>query len=92
MADVRRRAPRYPVAVLGANDVLLGAIEATSESEPDDAPVASLMVPAPHTIRGALRVDEVVKRLRKDQVDRVFVTTVNGVLLGEVTLDDLERK
>jgi Mg/Co/Ni transporter MgtE len=92
MADVRKSAPRYPVAVLGANAVLLGAIEATSDAEPDETPVAHLMVPAPRTIRGALRVDDVVKRLRKDHLDRVFVTTVNGVLLGEVTLDGLERK
>jgi CBS domain-containing protein len=91
MADLPEDRARYPVAVLGANSVLVGAIDAMLDSIPDETPVAQVMAPAPRTIRGALRVDEVVKRLRKDRLDRVFVTTVSGALLGLVSLDDLEE-
>jgi CBS domain-containing protein len=100
MADVRERAPNYPVAVLGRNGVLVGAIESSVDSMSDEipvadvpvaeVPVAEVMVPAPRTIRGELRVDDVIKRLKKDGLDRVFVTSVSGVLLGQVTLDALE--
>jgi CBS domain-containing protein len=105
MADVRERAPNYPVAVLGRNGVLVGAIDSSVDSMSDDipvadvpvaevpvaeVPVAEVMVPAPRTIRGELRVDDVVKRLKKDGLDRVFVTSVSGVLLGQVTLEKLE--
>lgn len=90
MADVRRRATRYPVAVLGSNGVLVGSIDDDAASLPGETPVPQVMKPAPRTIRGELRIDKAAERLRKDRLDHVFVTTVNGALLGLVSPDDLK--
>ena len=47
------------------------------------------MIPAPSTIRPDLRVEEVARRFAKDGLDHLLVTTVNGVLIGLVTMDVL---
>ena len=78
-----------PVAVLGCDNVLVGAVHTEARSLPPDTPVERVMIPAPATIRPDLRIDEVVTRLRKDRLDRIFVTAVNGALVGIVVLADL---
>ena len=80
---------RDAVAVLGCDNVLIGAVNVEARLLPPDTPVERVMIPAPATIRPDLRIDEVVTRLRKDRLDRIFVTAVNGVLVGEVVLADL---
>jgi hypothetical protein len=47
------------------------------------------MVPAPRTIRPEGRVDEIVEQLQRDGLDDIFVTAVNGVLLGRVVTAEL---
>ena len=79
----------HAVAVLGCNNVLVGAVHSEARSLPPDTPVERVMIPAPATIRPDLRIDEVVTRLRKDRLDRIFVTAVNGALVGVVVLADL---
>lgn len=80
---------RDPIAVLGCDNVLLGAVQAQASSLPPETPVESIMIPAPSTIRPELRIDEVVEQLRSDKLERIFVTAVNGALVGLVVLDDL---
>ena len=80
---------RDAIAVLGCDNVLLGAVHIEARLLPPDTPVERVMIPAPATIRPDLRIDEVVTRLRKDRLDRIFVTAVNGVLVGQVVLADL---
>jgi CBS domain-containing protein len=77
------------VAVLGCDGVLIGAVHAEARSLPPDTTVESIMIAAPATIRPDLRIDEVVPRLRKDRLDRIFVTAVNGSLIGTIVLEDL---
>ncbi len=81
---------RGPVAVVNADGVLLGAVDAGAVSGlTSDTAIAPIMVPGPGTIRPELRIDEVAGRLRADSLDHVFVTTIAGVLLGIITPEDL---
>lgn len=89
IADVPAVEGNGSIAVLDAKGVLVGALAPAARVLPGDTPVARAMVPAPSTIRPELRVEEVSKRLEEDGLDRVFVTTVSGVLLGEVVRGDL---
>jgi CBS domain-containing protein len=68
--------------VLGANRVLLGALQSTALQLPPDTPVDRAMQPAPGTIRPDLRIDEVIRQLDDDHLDQVFVTTARGELVG----------
>jgi rhodanese-related sulfurtransferase len=77
------------VAVVNTAGVLLGSLEAGAQGLPEDTPVTRAMVPAPGTIRPELRIDEVAARLRQDSLEQIFVTAVNGVLLGLVHRDRL---
>jgi rhodanese-related sulfurtransferase len=80
---------RFPVPVVGTDDVLLGAVEPSDAELPGSTPVRDVMTPAPRTIRPEGRVDEVAEQLHRDEVDHVFVTAVNGVLFGRVVTDQL---
>ena len=90
VADVMALEPRFPVAVVGPEDVLLGALHETAVALPGDTPVARAMAPAPGTIRPEKRVEGVVEQLRRDSLDHVFVTTVSGALLGIARLGELD--
>lgn len=80
---------RFPIAVVDKDGVLLGAVDPAVASLPADTPVERVMVPAPGTIRPELRIEEVVEQLRSDGLDHVFVTAVNGVLVGLVVTEEL---
>ncbi len=69
--------------------VLLGSIDPSVASLPANTPVERVMVPGPGTIRPELRIEEVVEQLRSDGLDHVFVTAVNGVLVGVVVTEEL---
>jgi rhodanese-related sulfurtransferase len=78
-----------PIAVVDDNGVLLGSLDPIAVELPADTPVTRTMVPAPGTIRPELRVEEVAKRLADDHLDHIFVTAVNGTLLGIVITERL---
>ena len=78
------------IAVVDDHGALLGAVDSTAVALPPDTPIERIMMPAPSTIRPDLRIAEVVKRLRKDRLDRIFVTAVNGTLFGVVSLKELD--
>jgi Mg/Co/Ni transporter MgtE len=79
----------YPVPVVDESGVVLGAVDPAAIAPPHDTPVADVMIPAPGTIRGEMRVEEVVQQLTKDGLDHVLVTAVNGTLIGRVVMDEL---
>ena len=80
----------YTVVVLGPDDVVVGALRpAVSTRCPLGHRVRDIMIPAPATIRPDLRVEEVARRFAKDGLDHVLVSTVNGVLIGLVTMEVL---
>ena len=90
IADVRDLGKsRWPVAVTSDDGILLGAVHPTAFDLPLSTPVERIMVPAPGTIRPELRISEAVEQLRRDGLDHVFVTAVNGALLGLAVTEDL---
>jgi len=80
---------RWPVPVTSDSGVLLGAVDVAAAALPGSTPVERVMTPAPGTIRPELRLEEAVEQLRADSLDHVFVTAVDGVLLGLVVTDDV---
>jgi rhodanese-related sulfurtransferase len=80
---------RFPVPVVNRDGVVLGAVEPTASSKPAATPVEDVMVPAPRTIRPEVRLDDAREQLRRDRLDHVLVTAVNGVLIGRVVTDEL---
>lgn len=89
IGDMRALSARYPVAVVAAEGVVVGALEETAARLPADTPVARAMVPAPGTIRSEMRVEDALRQLREDKLDHVLVTTVSGALMGRVFTDEL---
>jgi rhodanese-related sulfurtransferase len=90
LADVPGLAEqRFPVPITNSHHVLLGAVEPSAAAKLPTTPVAEVMIPAPRTIRPELRVDDAADQLRKDGLEHVFVTAVNGVLIGLVVTDQL---
>jgi rhodanese-related sulfurtransferase len=81
---------RYPIPVVDADGRVLGAVDPMAAGLNRDTPVAELMIPAPGTIRGEMRVDDVVRQLDKDGLDHVLVTTVDGTLVGRAVVDELD--
>jgi rhodanese-related sulfurtransferase len=83
---------RFPTPVVDTDGVLLGAVEPAAIELPASTPVRDVMLPAPRTIRPEGRVDEVVEQLRRDRLDHILVTAVNGVLFGRVVTDQLPQQ
>jgi rhodanese-related sulfurtransferase len=79
----------FPTPVTTADGILLGALHPEARALPSTTAVADCMVPAPGTIRPELRVDEVAEQLERDGLDHVFVTAVNGELVGLVKAAEL---
>jgi Mg/Co/Ni transporter MgtE len=80
---------RWPTPVVNDDGVLVGAVHPTASTLPSSTPIEGVMVPAPGTIRPELRIDEVLEQLKRDGLDHVFVTAVDGVLLGLVVTQEL---
>ena len=80
---------RYPVPVVDRDGVLLGAVEPSAAAKPATTPVEDVMAPAPRTIRPEVRLDDAREQLCRDRLDHVFVTAVNGVLVGRIVAEFL---
>lgn len=80
---------RFPTPVVTSDGVVMGAVHPTAAALPGTTKVADVMVPAPGTIRPEQRIDEVAEQLRKDGLDHVLVTAVDGTLIGLVVTAEL---
>jgi rhodanese-related sulfurtransferase len=80
---------QFPTPIVTDDGVLMGAIHPTAAGLPSDTALADVMVPAPGTIRPELRIEEVAEQLRSDGLDHVFVTKVDGTLIGLVVTSEL---
>lgn len=90
IADLRSLPDQaLPTPVLADDGVLLGALYPSARALPDDTPIVDVMIPAPGTIRPELRIDQVVRQLDDDGLDHVFVTNVDGTLVGIAISADL---
>jgi CBS domain-containing protein len=75
--------------VVSDGDVVVGLLRAEALGMEPDRRVASAMVPAPESVRPHLRVHELAPQLERDHLDRILVTTAEGVLIGAVSREDL---
>jgi Mg/Co/Ni transporter MgtE len=90
VADLVAAGPqRFPTPVVTDDGVLMGSVQPEAAALPADTRIADIMHPAPGTIRPEQRIEEVIEQLRGDDLDHVFVTAVNGVLIGLVVTDEL---
>jgi hypothetical protein len=80
---------RWPTPVVSDDGILVGAVHPTASTLPSSTPIERVMVPAPGTIRPELRIDDALEQLKRDGLDYVFVTAVDGVLLGLVVTQEL---
>ena len=80
---------RFPTPIITDDGVLMGVVHPTAAELPADTSLADVMVPAPGTIRPELRIEEVAEQLRSDGLDHVFVTAVDGTLIGLVVASEL---
>ena len=80
---------RWPTPVVSDDGILVGAVHPTASTLPSSTPIERVMVPAPGTIRPELRIDDALEQLKRDGLDYVFVTAVDGVLLGRVVTQEL---
>lgn len=80
---------RWPTPVVSDDGILVGAVHPTASKLPTSTPIERVMVPAPGTIRPELRIDKVLEQLHRDGLDHIFVTAVDGVLLGLVVTQEL---
>lgn len=80
---------RFPTPVVTDDGVLMGAVHPTAAGLPAETALAEVMVPAPGTIRPELRIEEVAEQLRRDGLDHVFVTAVDGTLIGLAIASEL---
>lgn len=80
---------RFPIPIVTEDGVLMGVVHPTAAALDADTPLADVMVPAPGTIRPELRIEEVTEQLHHDGLDHVFVTAVDGTLLGLVVTSEL---
>jgi len=80
---------RFPTPVVTDDAVVLGAVHPTARALPPSTRLADVMTPAPGTIRPEMRIEEVAAQLERDGLDHVFVTAVNGTLVGLAVLAEL---
>jgi predicted transcriptional regulator len=78
--------------VINAQRVVLGGIRAKAlEGQPPDTPVEVVMDPAPSTYRPSVSLEEMAEQLQKMKARTALVTTGEGVLIGLVRRDEVER-
>jgi hypothetical protein len=75
--------------VLSEDDVVLGLLRPEALALEPDRPVGTAMIPAPSTVRPHVRIPELAQQLDHDHLDRILVTTAEGVLIGLVRRQDL---
>jgi predicted transcriptional regulator len=75
--------------VVTDDDVVVGLLRADALGLEPDRAVATAMIPGPSTVRPHVRVRDLARQLDDDGLDRILVTTAEGVLVGVVRRGDL---
>ena len=84
---------RYGFAfVVAPGRTLLGRLRRASLQTGCDASAEALMEPGPSTIRADTALEGLARRMRKNDLTSLPVTTPEGELLGVVRRDDLEAE
>jgi CBS domain-containing protein len=76
-----------PAVVLFEDGVVAGILEENALDADDDQLVDEVMRPAPATIRPSEEVEELQRRVRRDDLSEVIVTRPDGRLVGIYRVD-----
>lgn len=71
--------------------VVLGRLGRTALAGDDDVSVEEAMTPGPSTVRPSLELDRALERMRDQRLTSLPVTRSDGVLVGVVRREDVER-
>jgi CBS domain-containing protein len=83
----------YPLAVVVSDTgIVLGRLGADALASLPDLPVEDVMQPGPTTIRPHLELEEVMRRLRRNELEHGLVTSPYGRLIGVIARADVERR
>jgi predicted transcriptional regulator len=90
IADIRDRfGDELVCAVVDEHGTVLGAVRKETTQLADTTVVDEVLQPAPPTVRPSITTDELARSMARDGRTYVYVTTVEGTLLGLVTRADL---
>ena len=77
--------------VVDQEGVVLGRLGRSALQRDDDLTVEQAMTPGPSTIRPSARLNDVVARMRTQNLSNLPVTTSDGQLVGLLAREDAER-
>ena len=78
--------------VVDQQHVVLGLVQAETLGTHAGTPVEEVMQPDPVTFRPNLAVGDMPDYLKTRRIPRALVTTSDGVLIGLLRIDDVERR
>src|SRR5712692_2646543 len=76
--------------VVADNDVVLGRLGRAAINSDESATIEQAMTPGPSTIRPSARLEDVVARMRSQNLSSLPVTTSEGRLVGLLLREDAE--
>ena len=89
--DVRARLGHWDTCfVLDADGVLLGRLVSSALSGDDDVSAQEAMTEGPSTIRPSARLEWSIRRMEKNDVSSLPVTTSDGRFVGALTREDAQ--
>ena len=91
LPDVRARLGYWDTCfVLDADGVLLGRLGSSALSGDDDASAEEAMTDGPSTIRPSARLEWSIRRMEKNDVSSLPVTTSDGRFVGALKREDAQ--
>lgn len=87
---VRERMGDWPVAVVVEGRCVLGLVRAEALALEPSTPVESVMQAGPSTFRPSVSCEELASYLDDKGQPRALLTTLQGELVGIVTMEDLD--
>ncbi len=94
LAEIRervRRADWDTCFVIDEEGVVLGRLGRSALQSDDELSVEQAMTRGPSTIRPSARLNDVVARMRRQNLSNLPVTTSDGQLVGLLAREDAER-
>jgi rhodanese-related sulfurtransferase/CBS domain-containing protein len=94
LADIRRRTTEADwdiCFVLDDRGIVLGRVGRSALRSQVDLPASEAMTPGPSTIRPSARLEQIVKRMRDQNLLSLPVTTSDGRLVGLLLRADAEQ-
>jgi CBS domain-containing protein len=93
VAEVAARLPAGWDVCVVTNDerVVLGLLGRRALGAGGDVRIDQAMTPGPSTVRPSARLDAIANRMREENLTRLLVTRSDGVLVGVLWREDVDR-